>query len=373
MTSAQETKTTNLFSRLRSYSRELYALDKRPLIDQTFSFPWKELAEELKRTFGCDVSISPGALGWKTSKELSDEIVAPTISINIAIPGVKGQIQLILSRSDIERFMGHILYTDSQTLLQQDPSFFDQFLIFFSTELLACAQGLKNLQQLSPRLTTSKTNESPGSLCQDINLSFLGQPALARLIIPPDFLDAWRTFRLGNSTQSSSLSEIEMNLCIEGGRTFLTTEEISSLQQGDVILLDHPFFIPGSPKSRVFLTQGGHPLFRAKVEEGAIKILEMPLQHEAFLPLGGFSMAAKQSVFQKNQAEPVPSSNEEETEISQDSSLEKNEEETIEWEEGEEKESTPLTEAEIRVATGISSNLSKEPLNINQLPLTVVV
>ena len=131
------------------------------------------------------------------------------------------------------------------------------------------------------------------------------------------------------------------------------------MQSGDFLILDHPFYIPDSQKSRVFLTLHGRALFRAKVQDGTIKILEMPLQHEAFLSTGGVSMAAKQPSPQedkKTEEAPPP---------------EKHEEEAPDWEEEEQpKEPSPMTEEE---AQSLSTTLVKEPIDIGQLPLTVVV
>ena len=370
MTSTQESKQSDLFSRLRSFSRELYSLDKTPLIDTSFSFPWDALGNELKNLFGCDLSIQPGNREWKKKEDLYKGIPEPTIPLGIALPGVEGQLLLVLSRGDIELFMGHVLHTDVQALLKEDPSFFDQFLAFFSAELLACAREIGTLKQLSPRLTTPPSIEAPGCLCQDFGIFFQGNSSHARLIMPPEFLDAWREFRCGKEplTPHADLSQIEVNLCVEGGRTFLTPAEIAALHTGDVLLVDHPFYIPGSPKSRVFLTHQGQPLFRGKLEDGGIKILEMPLQHEAFLPLGGFSMATKEPAPQED---PVPPPTEETSGAEQDPPAK---EETFEWEEEEKgEEPAPLTAAEAKSTVGVSTALSKEPINIQQLPLTVIV
>jgi flagellar motor switch protein FliN/FliY len=347
-------------------------------MDQTFSFPWEELSNQLKKIFGCDVSITPKDVEWKARGDLFKQIVAPLFPIAVAIPGISGQLVILLSRGDIERLMTHVLHIDMPTLLKQDPSFFDQFAVFFSAELIACAQGIPALKSLSPRLTTRQETESAGSLCRDIDIQIQGEKALCRLIITPEFLESWKTVRSGNEAEAtpSSLAEIDITVSVEAGRTFLTPNEIASLQVGDFLLIDHPFFIPSSPKARVFLTHNGHPLFRAKVQDGNVKILEMPLQHEAFLPLGGLSMSTKEPIPQNDEETPNPELAEDpspsppqepgEQGLSEESPFEGEEE-------AEEQEETPMTEEEARDATGMAPGLSKEPIDISQLPLTVVV
>ncbi len=387
MSVASEPHVSDLFTHLRSYSRELFALDRRPLIDQTFSFPWNDFGAEFKKIFDIDLALSPQEFGWKEKDDLFQGLVAPVIPIALSIPGINGQILLLISRSDIERLMAHILHVDMATLLKQEPSFFDQFQLFFTTELVACAHQIPSLKAIVPRITTRQETESAGSLCQDIKVQLLGETALARLVVPPEFLESWRTLRMGDEPKASpSLrSEIDVHISVEAGRTFLTAQEIGSLENGDFLLIDHPFYIPNSPKARVFLTHNGHPLFRAKVQEGNVKILEMPLQHEAFLPLGGHSMSMKELNPQKrirpqpgeSPEDDLPADSQPQNPARGASSRDQasSEENPFEGEEAEEQEETaiPMTEEEAQQATQMSGNLAKEPVTIDQLPLTIIV
>jgi flagellar motor switch protein FliN/FliY len=334
----------------------------------------------VKGVFGVTCSFKPQSLSWTAKEDVAKGLIAPTVPVAIALTGVEGQITLLLSRSDIERFMSHALKVDAPTLLRQDPHFFDQFSVFFSAQLVACASSLPALQQLSVRLVPLQPNELAGSLCQDIEVHFENDKGLARLVVPPVFLDSWRTLRLGPTPEIrlAEYAEVEVPICIEGGRTSLRPEEIHSLRTGDFLRLDHPFYIPGSQKSRVFLTHHGIPLFRAKVQDGNVKILEMPLQHEAFLPSGGISMATRTPLRKENP--PAPPEEEAEnpetpTEAENPSPEEQQPEESLEWQEEEEKaeEAPPMTEAEAQSTPGVSGTLSKEPVDIGQLPLTVIV
>lgn len=377
MTAAQETEASDLFSRLRSYSRELFSLDRRPLIDQSFSFPWSELSAVFTKVFGCNLAVSPGTLEWKAKDDLFKGIVAPSLPIALSIPGVNGQIILLISHSDIQSLMSHLLHIDMATLLKQDPSFFDQFLLFLTTELVACARGIPALQSISPRMTQRQETESAGCLCQDIAVVLEGEHSLARLIIPPEFLESWRTLRMGEDPKSSaSLADVETTLSVEAGRTYLSPEKIAELRSGDFLLLDHPFFIPNSSKARLFLTQNGHPLFRAKLQDGNLKILEMPLQHEAFLPIGGLSMAMKEPIAQQaesqsQRADPLPPSRQSRSTPSHPQTP--SEENPFEGEEAEEGSAEMMTEEEMERTAPMAAGLAKNPVNINQLPLTVVV
>ena len=354
---APTVEVSDIFSRLRSCSRELYALDTRPLVDPSFLFPWDEFAKALQEAFGISCSFRPQPPAWTAKADVSKGLIPPTISIAVGVTDVEGQVTLLLNRPDVERFMGSVLKIDSPTLLRQDPSLFDQFSLFLSAQLAACTNSLPSLKPLSIRLAADQPEEGAGALCQDIEIFFEEERGLARLVMPPTFLNSWRALRLGAHPEIrlSEYSELEIPLSIEAGRTSATPEEIESLHLGDFFVLDHPFYIPGSQKSRVFLTHNGVPLFRAKIQEEGVKILEMPLQHEAFLPTGGVSMSAKRQ-------EPPPPPEE-----TQNPPLE-----AQEWEE-QQQEAPPMTEEEAQATPGLSAMLPGKPVDVGSLPVAVVV
>ena len=166
----------------------------------------------------------------------------------------------------------------------------------------------------------------------------------------------------GTKTDAPILNNITFQIGVEAGRTFLKASELSAFRPGDVLLLDHPFLIPESEKSRVFLTHQGKPLFRAKLKDGGIKILEMPLQHEAFIPLGEMSMA--------NQ-EPLPETTEEE--VFNPQSQEDSEIEPFKEEEEKDEELPPMTEGEANELSKKATLVTKKPVKLQDLPLPVVV
>jgi flagellar motor switch protein FliN/FliY len=345
------------------------------LLDQTFSFPWKEFAESFGKVMGVTLELSPGTIEWKERKNIYESLSPPHISVPIALPGIPGFILLVVSKSDFLLLLENLLHVSADALSQQDPSFFDQFLAFFYSQLIACTQDFDQIKALSPRITGPQDMSFEGYLSLDIAVTLPFGNSLARLLVTPEFLDGWRKKRLGEEpTPASLLTDVETTLCVEAGRTFLTAEEITNLHTGDFLLLNHPFFIPESERARIFLTYKGRPLFRGNLKDGKIKILEMPLQHEAFTPLGGHSMA--QSTSSAKGATPNPLTRPQHSE--DESSHEEHEDEELKDEPFEEspeenEETAELTEAEALKIQGLSINISNEPLQIEKIPLPVVV
>lgn len=358
--SAVEAPQQQIVDRLRSFSKELYSLDQKPLLDPFFSFPWDDYAASLMKIFGCTISLTPDTVEWKAKTALFEGISTPYAPIAIDLPGITGTLQLIISRADFENLMSLVLKIEVDRLQQQDPAFIDQFILFATTQLIACTQAAPSLKSLSPRLSIPTDIPEPGALTLDIHITIGETNGLARLIIPPQFLESWKKARSSDKQASSpTWNELSTTLAVEAGRTFLTPQEIASIQLGDFLPIQHPFFIPDSQKSRMYLTLHGKPLFRAKIKDEKVQILEMPLEHEAFTPIGGLTMPAKPQE-SLPQAEEMPLLQSEETN-------------PFETEEEEEKESPQPVTAEEMKATTVSSRLAKEPLQLEDIPLPIIV
>ncbi len=358
-------KPLSLMSVLRSYSPKLFALDNRPLLDPTFSFPWEPFGEAVSKLFGVEITLSPRERKWRDKKDLYDGLVEPILPVAFSLPNVSGMCTIAISRSDIELLMKQSLHVSTEQLLKESETFLDQFWLFFQLEVCAAAQSVEPLKTLSPHLTPHLELTEEGYFALDIDITIAGQKGLVRLFLSGEFLESWRAFKAPESKEPV-IQNVTFPIAVEAGRTFLLPKELLDFGVGDVLLIDHPFVIPGSDKSRVFLTHGGKPLFRAKLKDGGIKILEMPLQHEAFIPLGEMSMASQ---------EPLP-------DISEDPPVEEaapgenpQEEDPFKEEEEEEKEEglPPMTEKEVSEVSKKATVVTKKPLKLQDIPLPVVV
>jgi len=375
-------------------------MDRKLFWGALFSFPWQGLSEQLEKTFKLPIKLIPSELEWQEKKDVYSGVPSPYVPIAITLPGIQGQILIVIARSELEIFMGTLLNVQVPTLQQQEETFFDQFCRFFAVTLVSCSHGVNELAPLSPKLDNPQDILGTGALVQNIEIHFQDQKISARVILPQLFLESWKKAHPTQQQQARSdlLEQFSIQLNLEAGRTYVQADELTSLQAGDFLLIDHPFYIPGSTRARTYLTHKGNPLFRAKIKNGALKILEMPLQHEAFTPLGGLSMTTQEPLPQENiehldetegfeedeelestegtqeeesQGEESQRENQqEELESSEEESPEKEPEES-EQEAPEEEEHTEIPEEEIK--TTQKTHLSREPLKVEEIPLTVVV
>lgn len=377
-----------LMSLLRSYAPELFALDANFLPAKTFSFPWKPFSDALSTLFGVEISLSPGEIKWRDNKDFYDGLVAPTLPLAFSLPGVKGSCSLLINRSDVELLMKESLHISLEQLLSEDPAFFDQFWLFASLEACAAAQGLETLRDLSPHLASPSSLDQKAYLSLDIEATIAKQKTLLRLFISPEFLESWKALKPPEK-EEPFLKNVTLQVAVEAGRTFLSAKELPSFRSGDILIIDHPFIIPGSDKSRVYLTHRGKPLFRARLKDDGIKILEMPLQHEAFIPLGEMSMANQEPIPEElppiEEFAPEEQPSEEVPAMAPEEEVEAGEETAPEGEEASEEQAAPeekaapeetlepMTEEEVKEISKKATLVTKKPVKLQDIPLPVVV
>lgn len=274
------------WSWLKSISRSLYALDASPLLGNAPQFPWQAFSLQFAKCFGLEsCTISAGELQWKEAKEVFKGLNEPLLSVQIGATGTSGDLSFCISQADIQLLMGIILKLSPAVLIEQKPDMVDAFYQFLTLQTTALVNQLDFDKRVSYKILSHEKVEPSQSLCQDIFIEIDSHKILVRLLISSEFRGSWATLFSESHSQANkhlNLDEIPTTICVEAGRTTLTMKELLEVCQGDFILLDHAFLSLGDDKSRLLLTLEGKPLFRAKLKQGSLKILETPLHHEVY-------------------------------------------------------------------------------------------
>jgi flagellar motor switch protein FliN/FliY len=310
----KSTKASNVtgslaWTELRTISRELFDLDEAPLLGSPPVFPWKKLGEELGRYFGLSSClIEPGELTWRNKDAIATGLAAPHFATAICASGIAGQLVCLFSRSDIESIAASVLKIGPFDLQNVPADFIDGFQRFLAVEVVFLINNLDFDKKLSFRLLPSSQEQSFDTLSalgQDIEITVNGHKILARLIIPEEFRSAWKAnYSKGPQRHLSKerLEAIPITIAVEAARSFLSINELLSLQLNDILFPDHTFHLPDSKESSVMLSFAGRLLFRAKLAPRGIEIIEILLHHEVYDPMvDKFKPETKMSA-QKNPA-----------------------------------------------------------------------
>lgn len=359
---------TDFFSRLRTVSPALYALDRQPLIPEGFRFPIENLASLLAKHLEREVSITLDERAWSSQQEVEQEKKDKKLrELRCSLFGIPSLCSLFFPEDSLASILAELVQCETTFLQMQPSSFLKTFEAFLFAQVIASVKACSPFEKMELRLIDEEAKEVYDGYLVSRYTVRIGKTTTTLLIAqPPPFLDQLRALP---QSKEHSPKEWLMNLPlfpiqIEAARFHMSLSLLKEIKMGDVILVDFPFYIPGSERARVILTYRGKPLFRAKVKNGAIKLLEMSQNQQAFQPVSPLPRAEvvvpestqtrEPSMNPLNKkAPPTPvKPSEDEEEFSQETT----------------EESFPDERAQEK---GVSTR--ETPLSLNDLPLLVVV
>lgn len=274
------------WSWLKTISRDLYALDATPLLGNPPAFPWGKFSQELAKVLGLEgLSITPGELKWREKDDIMAGISAPCLSTQIAATGMEGTLSLWISRQDVALLMGKTLHLSELVTDVQEEDLNAAFHRFLGVEALFVLSQVDYDKRLSFKITTSHEERPQAALCQDVKIAVGNTNILCRLVMTKEFQKSWSTYykqQPQQAVEKAKLEQVLTQIHLEAGRVNMMLSELMQIHNGDIVLLDHVFYIPDSEKSRLLLTMNSRALFRARLKAGSLKILEIPSHNEVY-------------------------------------------------------------------------------------------
>jgi flagellar motor switch protein FliN/FliY len=284
------TTTSSSYDWAREVDPNLKKLDSIPLTGATPPFPWEDFSARLAHSFDREgLTIQPGEMTWRTKDNLYDGLGDSPIPLVVSIPPLRGQVVWLMPAHEISILATLFLTKESSSLTFSDQTLSESFYRFLALEVLYNFTQVPFDKTLSPILINQTSLPHQDALCWDISLHMQDHTLWGRLIISPEFRRSWVEYfakKQISSPLSQQLAQVSNVLVhLEAGHTQLTLAEWMSVQLGDFIILDRCSLDSERLEGRVNMTLNGKQLFRAKLRDGTLKILELPLLHEAETPM----------------------------------------------------------------------------------------
>lgn len=271
---------------LKQLSPAVLQWDQVPLYGASPNFPWEELSSKLAQLFGLkSIRISHQETDWRNPEDFTTGFGGEPLLFQVGISNLEGILVFVLSKSDLTTFMEALLGRKPDDFIGLDPDFFQGFYRYLVSQVLFTISSLPFGKNLGLGLISPPALPTEPSLCLEIEMALGDKLAKGRLIISPEALASWKgrwaDRSLTTALNSPLADKLQVPVHLEIGRTRLLKSDWAQVSPGDFIMLDHCSYDPEAEKGRVMLTIKGIPMFRAKLKQGAIKILEFPNFHEA--------------------------------------------------------------------------------------------
>lgn len=343
---------------VRALDSLLYALDEKPQFASP-DFPLKELERALSQTFERDLHLQTNSLGFIAKEELLNGLGEKPQILEVFLAPNPHPLYFVAGEQDLKE-LGSVVLGGSNQFLQKP--YYQAVTQFFALEVLTKLNALGFTQSFTARLG-SWLNEVPAApyFALNVSLEIGGKKFWGRLLISDGFRNVWKShfYSLPKSISKEKAEKIPVELALIGGKTQLSQREWKKAREGDVILLD----ISSLDVGKVTLEVSQEVLFRGKILDDGIKILEYPLYEEVMGKMENESDENLYGDLDEDEDDSFLSHAEEEEELPP-LPFEKREEKTVSKEPPLEKIPVQLTIEVGRVGMNLSDLMNLAPGNV---------
>ncbi len=251
-------------------------------------FPWEEISQRIAALFETEqLKMYPRGTQFLTGNAITEGFGAGFISIALEMAPLPGQVFWIMAKDDVARITALALIPGNGKGFSSQK-FQEGFYYFLATQALQIVNSLKTFGDLAPKIGTAGALPHEESLCIDVEIKDSKQAFWGRLVCPAAFHQAFKAHYSKQepaSLTSAMAKQIDVSLSLEVGRTVLSYAEYKGISVGDFVLLDRCTFDPSLHKGTVLITLGQTPLFRARIKENSLKIVDYAFYREEQIPM----------------------------------------------------------------------------------------
>jgi len=276
---------------LKTIPKSLIDKEEIPSLGFPPLFPWDQFNAILAKLFQLEnLSIVPAPWEWKEPEFFTKNLGETPEFFCFDIAPLQGNAFLALASSDYQKLTSLFLTKSPDNTFFIEKEYRKGFWQFLFLEIFSVVKKLEYDKELSPHLVDNVPLEKERPLLmQKLCMTVQEFSCSAHLILSDALRQSWKerfsARKLSIAVNESSAEKLNFVVAIEAAKTFFTLAEWQTVRPGDFIMLDECSLDPASDKHKVILTLGGKPIFRARLKDGEVKILESPLYQEVTIPM----------------------------------------------------------------------------------------
>ncbi len=255
-----------------------------PLFGHSPAFPWEELSQKIGAHLqSSEVTVNPRKTQFMPTEEAISGFGAGYIAIALELTPLDGQAFWVMGKEDMAKLTTLALLTSSGNKGFSSPKFQEGFYYFLATQVLAVVDELKAFGDLSLKLGKFSGLPHEEALCIDVEIQHPKATMWGRLVCPASFHQAFKShFNVPQPPPLTSAVAKQTNvvLRLDVGHTTLPLSKWKGISIGDFIVLDRCTFDPKSQKGTLTIVLEQIPLFRARIKDNNLKIVDYALYQE---------------------------------------------------------------------------------------------
>jgi len=242
-------------------------------------FPIFEVEQAAKKVF----QLEEFRIHAEQQKLISQEEISLFFENNpfhicLKATSLQSEAYCLMSQTEMNNFCSFLLEANPAQISDEE---FLQALFFYATsQLLSSLQQTSFTKNINIQIQDSFSLPKEPLYDMPITLQTETKTATCHLAMTLPFQkDLFAHFQTKVTSIPTDLKKsLQIPLGLEIGSTELSYQEVSKLENGDFILLDRCTFDPDTGHGNVSFMLGEKSIFRGKIKEGEIKILDMPFE-----------------------------------------------------------------------------------------------
>lgn len=262
--------------------KALIDLDDIPLMGNVPELDEKDLERKLQEALKIQgLKLRFHKWQWYTSEHLEENMGSDSTVLNFSLLPLQGRVSFVLSAMDLNSLITWITEKKSGRAGVINSHFIQGLLTYVSVEVLHLLEKQPPFDGFLMRYHSDSQLPAKRSLGLDVEFEAYGESLTGRLLVPETFRKNWKTHFLEKPKELPQASlHKEISCALKAGDFYCSLKDWKSVQVGDFLPVENCQVSPESRTGSLELTVGGCTLFRLRLKEKGLKILDQPLYQE---------------------------------------------------------------------------------------------
>lgn len=262
------------------------AIDTRvvPLSGFLPVFPWEEFGEKLAALVEHpQLKISPVSVYTASYKTFSQGLGGKVVSVEIEATPLAGAVFLLMGKEDIDHLCSQILTHSPSYKGFSSPFLQEGFYRYLCTQTVALINEMGCFQDLALKIGKPLAIENEDALCIDLEIKTAKRSFFARLLCSVTFHEALKKHFVQKQEglmNRELLQATPLTSVLSLGSVRLPLSTFKTLRTGDFLLLNSCLWDPNSKKGTAELLLNNIPIFRVRLKEDLVKILNYAIPED---------------------------------------------------------------------------------------------
>jgi len=269
---------------LRKIDRALLNLNQKPQFGLPHPFPLEDMQQALSRLFKVSqLVLQVQEKGWVMPQELWKGLPQPLLTLTMSMLPLDQNLFFVMGEQDLKGLMAEVLGADPTAGPFYDQVFAAAFYQYLGLALIQQLEQLGFAQPFSPRLLESPKDlprhlASTPCFVTDVSCVIGGHTFWGRCLVPEPFRDVWKQHvnTLDTFYLDARWHTIPIDISVSVGDVELPLSDWKQILPGDFLLLDRCSYEAQSQSGMSVLYLEQEPLFRAKIKDNELHLLEFP-------------------------------------------------------------------------------------------------